>query len=232
MPYTLGTVTAKDANLVNQSIATAQGAGTSVDPFVPAHADIGLGAIDDAPATSNTADATLISLFKRLLNVTLSAIVSLLTDMDAAIGDPGDAAATTDTGNFSLISLLKRLLVKTGGAGTAPTDYTSVGNVNGLIKSAAGAIYAIEAVNLNAATRYLQIYDQNIAPAGIPGPPTGTPLRIYPVYGNSGFLLIDTSQFGPTGLELTTAISWAMSTTATTYTAATGTDTIVAIRYT
>lgn len=232
MPYTLSSVLAKDANQADQSIATAQGDGTTGNPYVPAHADIGIGAPDDPAASSNTGSFSLIALVKRLLSVSIAAIVTeltdidaLLTDIDAAIGAPGDPAATSDTGTFSLIALIKRLLQNINGGSAAATNYSSIGTAAtaNMINSTA-ALRSIEAVNLNTATRYLLLFNST-------GATTGTPVRVFPVYGNGGLLVIGAGEFGANGLNFSTGITWAMSTTPLTYTAATPAETIVTGRY-
>ncbi len=105
--------------------------------------DIALGAKADAAASTDSATASLISLFKRLLgkitavdtgNVTISASAiptgaataagqntgnTSISNVDVNIGAKADAAAGTDSATASLISLIKRLLGKFPSQGQA-----------------------------------------------------------------------------------------------------------------
>lgn len=85
---------------VTTGLGTEVNLGTTGNPdvFTFANADIGLRA--DTAATSNTGSFSLISLFKRYLD--------LFTAL--GIGSVSDTAATSNTGSFSLISLFKRFL--------------------------------------------------------------------------------------------------------------------------
>lgn len=105
------------------------------------------------------------------------------------------------------------------------TSYRAIGSLAGNVKSSAGVLWSVACTNLNAATRYLQIFNNASTPSG-------TPLETYPVYGNVGFLVLDSLFFGNSGLSLSTGITLGFSTTATTYTAGSAGDCIVIARYT
>ena len=108
--------------------------------------------------------------------------------------------------------------------GSGATTYRVLGTLPGNAKASPGSVLSVSCTNLNAATRYLQIFNST-------GAPSGTPLESYPVYGNGGVLILDSAYFGASGLPLSTGITFGFSTTALTYTAGTGTDCILVSRY-
>jgi hypothetical protein len=87
-------------------------------------------------------------------------------------------------------------------------------------KAAAGQLYSVYATNVNAAVRYLQIYDVN-------GSPSGTPIFSFPIPAGTAAspasVIID-NPFGPNGYYFANGITWAISTTNGTYTAGTPSD--------
>ena len=105
------------------------------------------------------------------------------------------------------------------------TNYRQIGTLPGNAKASAGVLFSLSCTNLNAATRYLQIFNSA-------GAPSGTPLESYPVYANAGVLFLDDAFFGPEGLAFSTGITFGFSTTPLTYTAGVGTDCILIARYT
>ena len=107
----------------------------------------------------------------------------------------------------------------------ATTNYRQIGTLPGNAKASAGVLFSLSCTNLNAATRYLQIFNSA-------GAPSGTPLESYPVYANAGVLFLDDAFFGPEGLAFSTGITFGFSTTPLTYTAGVGTDCILIARYT
>lgn len=205
MPFNPASVLAKDANLADQHLKTADGDGTSGNPYLPYHADIGVGSPDDSIATDTVSNWTLVALGK--------AVFGRLMAIFNSIGDPGDAVATSDTGAFSIIALLKRSLAKSA---SAPLDASFIGaDTSDVVANISAVLLSIEAVNPNSEMLYLQLYDSS-------GLPTGTPKRVYPVYPNGGLLLIDSSQWGSIesnrGLRFVNGIVWAFSTTIDTFT--------------
>jgi hypothetical protein len=76
-----------------------------------------IGTTSDSAATTDTENASLISLLKRLLATdgdnTVTAINQQISNVTTALGTTSDAAATTDAGTFTVIALLKRLLSET-----------------------------------------------------------------------------------------------------------------------
>lgn len=93
------------------------------------------------------------------------------------------------------------------------------------IKASPGNVYSFVATNLNASTRYIQLFNQTTAPVT-----ANVPLLVYPVFG-SNLLIIDTAIWGLAGIVFSTGISWGFSTTPLTYTAGTNSDVIFEIRY-
>lgn len=88
-------------------------------------------------------------------------------------------------------------------------------------KATAGLLMAVTVANFNTAVRYLQIYNST-------GSTSGTPVAVFPIpAGSATAPAIQT--FGDTfftrdGVYLSTGITWAISTTQATYTAATASD--------
>jgi hypothetical protein len=203
MPFpSPGSITAKDANLANQQVATSQGDGTNGDPYVPLHSDIGIGHPSDSIATNTVGDSSVISLAK--------AVFGRLMAIFTSLGDPGDVPAVNGNGNGSIIPLLKTLV--NNSSIVDPTDYQSIGaDANDVATNIAATLLSLEALNPNEFILYLQLYDTV-------GTTTGTPKRVYPVYPNNGLLLLDASRWGGRGLKFTNGITWAFSTTPDTFT--------------
>lgn len=91
------------------------------------------------------------------------------------------------------------------------------------VKTSAGNLFSITVSNVNAAIRYLQIHNKASAPAA-----TNVPVISLPIPAGSatvpGYLTIGRDQLGPAGYYLVTGIAIGISTTNTTFTAATTTD--------
>lgn len=87
-------------------------------------------------------------------------------------------------------------------------------------KATAGLLESISVSNSNTAIRYLQFYNST-------GSTSGTPVLCFAIPGGSatmpGTINLDTTQFG-NGVWFSTGITWADSTTASTYTAGSSTD--------
>lgn len=86
------------------------------------------------------------------------------------------------------------------------------------------------ATNANAAVRYLQLYNKVTTPAG-----ADRPLYSFPVPAGSatapGEIIIDRTFFLDYPVKFSTGLIWAVSTTNTTYTAATASDHNVMLHY-
>lgn len=142
-------------------------------------------------------------------------------------------ASSPSAASASLNEILRGVWQSIINIGTAPTmnDYNSMGAaVSGVIKASSGNLHILGAINLGATIRYLQLFDRTTVPtAGL------VPLKCYPVYPGGGFTPLDSAWFGISakgkGLFFATGISWGMSTTALTYTAATSSETIVEARF-
>jgi hypothetical protein len=83
-----------------------------------------------------------------------------------------------------------------------------------IVKASAGQLVSAYADNLAGTTVYFQVYNQ------ASGTATGTPIFFKSVPAN-GTIILDDTFFGQNGIYLSTGIVLALSTTATTYTAAT-----------
>jgi hypothetical protein len=98
------------------------------------------------------------------------------------------------------------------------------GTVPGVIKAGPGTLYRVFATNRNAAARYVTLH--NLATG-----PTGVPIASYLIGGTAidpGSTVID---FGPWGWAFTVGISIGISTSATSYSAATPTEHDVSCMY-
>jgi hypothetical protein len=94
------------------------------------------------------------------------------------------------------------------------------------LKPAPGNVYSISATNLSTSTAYIQLFDSTTTLV------TGaTPIAVFPVYGNAGFLEIGQNLLGGAGIAFATGIQWGYSTTPLTYTAGTAANIIATIRW-
>lgn len=121
-------------------------------------------------------------------------------------------------------SILNRLMP----AGSSSNLYTTLGNqINLNIQSTPGNVFAIYASNSISTVRFLQLF--NIT--GLPANGT-SPIVSFPIPPNNGLLLIGQDVLGGEGLRFSTGISFGISTTLFTYTAATSINEVfLTIRY-
>jgi len=103
------------------------------------------------------------------------------------------------------------------------TTSQGVGALPGNIKSSAGNIFSLYIFNANASNRFFQLFNST-------GAPSGTPLMSFMIPGG-GSVVLGTDFFGPGGFNFSTGITAGMSTTQTTYTAATAGETNYVIGY-
>lgn len=98
------------------------------------------------------------------------------------------------------------------------------------VKASAGVLYSIHVTNINAAVRYLQIFNQTTAPAG-----GNTPFISIPIPAGSSTapsaVSLGRDFFGLGGIAHATGIAVGISTTSATFTAATTTDHTIAGTY-
>ncbi|BAY64995.1 hypothetical protein NIES22_50960 [Calothrix brevissima NIES-22] len=188
--------------------------------------DTDLGSAGDSAATSDTGSFSIISLIKRILSTKLPNLVSNRIPVDGSgVTQPISASSLplpTNAASQSDVLAVRDRLMPTSGTSVYSTLGTSAG---ANIKNTAGTVYNISCTNVNASTRYFQLFDSTSAPSG-------TPIRSYPVYGNGGFLVIGQDFLGGAGISFNTGITWGFSTTSLTYTAGSATDVITTVRYT
>jgi hypothetical protein len=102
--------------------------------------------------------------------------------------------------------------------------------INHRSKNAAGLFKAFDVSNVNAALRWFQIHNTGTALAG-----SEVPIESFPIPAGSasqpGNKTLGYDFFGPNGIYCSTGITWAMSTTQGTYTAATAADHNVIVHY-
>lgn len=109
-------------------------------------------------------------------------------------------------------------------AGTTTNYITSSAGAN--LKSTGGTIYSLIFSNLNSSsTRYFQLFNQTTSPTTGNVPVLQLPI---PVGSTIGF---GQDIFGGTGFPLSTGVTWGVSTTAGTYTAAATSDSTLSIRW-
>jgi hypothetical protein len=91
--------------------------------------------------------------------------------------------------------------------GATPYKLVSAGSTNATsLKASAGQIYSIDCFNINAAVRYLKLYNK----ASAPTVGTDTPVHVYAIPGattGGGF-----TKSIPVGMEFTTGIAFALTT--------------------
>lgn len=208
MPFSApGSIKAKDADLANQSIATAQGDGLAATPYVPLHADIGIGDPSDPIAPSPSSTGTVISFIKALLNELWLANTKI-NDIFVALGALWDLPAIDGLGNSSAISLLKAILQRSPKVAFPANNYLSTTN-NQIIFVNSCLLGAIDVVNTSNEIKYIRLYDSNSSTSG-------TPFRIFPIYANGGLLTIDRSHWGSQlsgeGKALVNGLGFAIST--------------------
>ena len=104
-----------------------------------------------------------------------------------------------------------------------PFSYPLAGSVAMLVKNAQGFLNSVIATNINAAVRYLQVFNQSTAPAA-----NQVPVLSLPIPAGSatvpGALTLGSDILGVDGFYLTNGIALGVSTAAGLYTAATATD--------
>lgn len=93
------------------------------------------------------------------------------------------------------------------------------------VKATPGNVYSLYCHNLNGSTRYIQLH--NSTTDVVMG---ATPFYSFLVAGN-GTTLVDSAFFGPNGINFSSGISWAFSTTEATWGPALATDEVVFIQY-
>lgn len=100
-------------------------------------------------------------------------------------------------------------------AEASPLFIGGVGTLPGVIKNSTGSLYRVWITNRNGTLRYLQLFNNTTGPSG-------TPLASYLIAANTGAIIID---FAPWGNNFSVGISLGVSSSNTTYIAATGSET-------
>jgi hypothetical protein len=230
MPFAApGSIKAKDADIQDQHIATAQGNGLIATPYVPLHADIGVGDPSDPISTDPADPVTVISLVKGIFNQVIF-FTAQINSIFTSVGSLVELPATSELASASIAGLLKLLIKRSPKVPSYITAYISLATDNSDIAVANPCLLgAIDIINLTSSMRYLWLYDSdNIAALTTPGQ---MPFRVFPVYPSNGLLTIDHSHWGtqPTGQgrELAYGLVWAISTTPATLTIGGNADCIV-----
>jgi hypothetical protein len=93
------------------------------------------------------------------------------------------------------------------------------------VKASAGNVYSIYCHNLNASNRFIQLHNTATTPGG-----GAVPAKTYLVPGN-GTIILDAQYLGPGGINFTTGIAFAFSTTEATYTAGAAGDQVTEVHF-
>jgi hypothetical protein len=116
------------------------------------------------------------------------------------------------------------------GSTYSPSRSTSFGTVTTATpKAQAGAVVSSYASNANAAVRYFQLHNVASALSGGETPLTSIPIPAGTA-NNPGTLILTSEFYAPSSFH-STGVTWAISTTNATYTAATASDHNVIVRY-
>lgn len=108
----------------------------------------------------------------------------------------------------------------------SPTLFTNFGaNATLNVKATPGNVFSLYCDNLNAAVRYLQLHNTATTPAG-----AAVPLMTFKIPATST-LVLGTEFFSQAGMNFSTGIAFAFSTTEGTYTAGAAADQFTQIQY-
>lgn len=183
-----------------------------------------IGKQDDAAKTDPTQSGSVISWLK-----------GILTRWAQVVDDSIDAIKTTSVslggGEDTVKKVLGVLMKPVASATYAPQTYKDYGTVTKAnITSVAANVFAVYAINRNAAVRYFQIHNKSSAPAAGETPVISLPIPAGTT-NNPGILQLDSSWFSSSE-RVETGLGWAISTTQSTFTdSATASDHSVHIRY-
>ena len=146
-----------------------------------------------------------------------------LTTAAAATIEEQKVDQFVDQTNAVAAMVIKPLSVST----YSPTLFTNFGaNTTLNIKATPGNVFSFYVTNTNAAVRYFQLHNTATTPAG-----GAVPLRTYTIPALTGVLIIGTDVLTTAGVNFSTGIAYATSTTAGTYTAATAGDHYVEVNF-
>lgn len=127
-----------------------------------------------------------------------------------------------DNSNLVAASQTKPLAVSTYSY-SVYKNYAAAATAN--VKASPGNVYAVTCSNINGSTRYIQIHNTATTPSA-----AAVPALSFVVPANSQ-VRIGTEFFGPGGINFSTGIAFAFSTTEGTYTAGTATDQFTQVCY-
>jgi len=112
-------------------------------------------------------------------------------------------------------------------ASFSPSNFVNLGaDVTATIKGSAGNVFSLAVYNDNVATRYFQLFDAVTGPSGGESPDV-VPIQIPP----ESQTVIDQGFFTQAGIRFSTGVSYGISTTRNTFTAATASDHSVGVTY-
>jgi hypothetical protein len=136
-----------------------------------------------------------------------------------------NVAAVDNTGALKVAGTV------TAGAPAASSFSNNLGVVSGNAKAAAGVLKSVKGTNLNAALRWLHLFNSAAGPN--PGDTPIDRIPLAPAAGSTPSLaVLGVDYFTDGGQTFSVGISWGVSTTKATYTAATAADHDVCLGYT
>lgn len=201
---------------VNVAAGSAGGGASTTDEsaFTPGSTagTIAMGVYEVTPDTLTTGEAAAVLLdANRRQNMTLG------TDI------------TGEDHTNNLLGILPKPVVSSTYSPSVYAPMTQVTNAN--IKSSPGNVFSFLISNANSAIRYFQLHNTASAPSA-----GATPLYSIPIGGGTAgsptLLSLDKAFFSEAGVNFSTGISWAISTTYATFTnSATATDHIAVVHY-
>lgn len=232
LPMTVDVANANADNLDVSSVAilhTAPGSpvnsGSSITNIIPGTGATSLGKAEDSPHASGDVGVE---------------ILAVRTDTPASSGANGDyvtvnsdslghlwaregyAPQYEDNTNGVGAMVVKPLSVST----YSPTLFTNFGaNATLNVKATPGNVFSLYCDNLNAAVRYLQLHNTATTPAG-----AAVPLMTFKIPATST-LVLGTEFFSQAGMNFSTGIAFAFSTTEGTYTAGAAADQFTQIQF-
>jgi hypothetical protein len=131
----------------------------------------------------------------------------------------GDLSAGEDLTNNVLAVQIKPL----ASTSYSPSTYTNLGTAaTANIKASTGNVFSISIINTNVATRYFQLFNSTSS--------TATVVYCWTIPAG-GALIVGNDFFTNAGINFSTGITWGVSTTFLTYTAATAAEHVTAVNY-
>ena len=125
----------------------------------------------------------------------------------------GDASAANQLTQITRLTEIQNRTIPS--YSVTPDDHT---NNQAVVKTSAGAVYAISCYNASSSLAFFQIHNKATAPVN-----GDVPIKSIPVFAN-GATVFGSDIFGAGGVPCSIGVAWAFSSTRTTLTLAVGSD--------